>query len=63
VSSADLEAVRRVAPRALHVVAQQPLLTIRFMRVVRGRPPNPERALVLVSNVPQQAGASEPLKQ
>jgi 4-amino-4-deoxy-L-arabinose transferase-like glycosyltransferase len=72
VSAGDLEAVRRVASREPHVLARQPLLTIRFMRVLRGRPPNPDRALVLVSNSPatgarrgrtlgqQTAGALQP---
>jgi 4-amino-4-deoxy-L-arabinose transferase-like glycosyltransferase len=52
VSAGDLEEVRKVAARQPHVLARQPLLTIRFMRVLRGRPPNPDRALVLVSNTP-----------
>jgi len=51
-SAADLDAVRTVAARPPHELARQPLLTIRFMRVLRGRPPNPDRALVLVSNLP-----------
>jgi hypothetical protein len=50
VSAADLEAVRRVAPREPHVLARQPWLTIRLMRVLRGRAADPQRALVLVSN-------------
>lgn len=52
VSAGDLDAVRKAAGREPHVLARQPLLTIRFMRVLRGRPPNPDRALVLLSNTP-----------
>jgi 4-amino-4-deoxy-L-arabinose transferase-like glycosyltransferase len=51
-STADLDAVRRVARREPYVLARQPWLTIRFMRVLRGRAVSPDRALLLLSNVP-----------
>jgi len=55
-SSADLETVSRISSRPVHLLARQPLVTIRLMRVLRGRPPSPDRALVLVSNT---AGTAE----